>query len=72
MISRQCFDKHYRSGLLDEDDAMDRNNFRNIGRLAEVRFERSSFAFLDGLGRNWHQALAYFKRDALASQAAGD
>jgi hypothetical protein len=29
----------------------DRNNFCNIGRLAEVRFERVRFGFLDRLGK---------------------
>ena len=27
------------------------NNFCNIGRLAEVRFQRARFGFLDGLSR---------------------
>jgi multidrug resistance efflux pump len=38
----------------------DRNSFCNIGRVAEVRFERSGFAFLDGLGRTLKQLVAYF------------
>lgn len=37
---------------LPKDGAMaDRNNFCNIGRLAEVRFQRVGFGFLDRLGK---------------------
>ncbi len=37
---------------LPQDAAMaDRNNFCNIGRLAEVRFQRAHFAFLDRLSK---------------------
>ncbi len=37
---------------LPQDEAMaDRNNFCNIGRLAEVRFQRVHFGFLDGLSQ---------------------
>jgi multidrug resistance efflux pump len=47
----------------------DRNSFCNIGRVAEVRFERSGFAFLDGLGRTLKQLVAYFT-PAVADPAA--
>ena len=53
-----------------DDTHMDRNNFCNIGRLAEVRFERSGLAFLDGLGRKLQQLASYFRRDAAVDQAA--
>jgi biotin carboxyl carrier protein len=56
-------------GLPQEDIQKDRNNFCNIGRLAEVRFERTGFALLDGLGRKLQQVVDYFKRDATANQA---
>ncbi len=37
---------------LPQDEAMaDRNSFCNIGRLAEVRFQRARFGFLDGLSK---------------------
>ena len=56
---------------LPQDDAQtDHNNFCNIGRLAEVRFERSGFAFVDGLGQKLQQLAGYFKRDAPLDQAA--
>lgn len=38
-------------GLPPDRAQVDRNSFCNIGRLAEVRFERSGFVFLDRLGR---------------------
>jgi multidrug resistance efflux pump len=38
-------------GLPDNDPEANRNSFCNIGRLAEVRFERSPFAFLASFGR---------------------
>jgi biotin carboxyl carrier protein len=48
-------------GLPQDDAQIDRNSFCNIGRLAEVRFQRSGFAFLDGLGRMLHGLAGYFK-----------
>lgn len=38
-------------GLTNEEDAADRTNFCNIGRLAEVRFPRDRFGALDRVGR---------------------
>jgi len=55
-------------GAPQDDVQKDRNNFCNIGRLAEVRFERAGFAFLDGLGRKLQQVVDYFQRDATANQ----
>ncbi|MGZ5866950.1 MAG: HlyD family efflux transporter periplasmic adaptor subunit [Xanthobacteraceae bacterium] len=38
-----------------------RNNFCNVGRLAEVQFERSGFAFVDDVGRKFRDLAGYFK-----------
>jgi multidrug resistance efflux pump len=38
-------------GLPQDEALADRNNFCNIGRLAEVRFERARFGLLERLGR---------------------
>jgi multidrug resistance efflux pump len=38
-------------GLPQDEAETDRNNFCNIGRLAEVRFDRVRFAFFDRLGK---------------------
>ncbi|MEA2979386.1 MAG: hypothetical protein QOF09_1209, partial [Alphaproteobacteria bacterium] len=48
-------------GLPEDDAKTDRNSFCNIGRLAEVRFQRSGLDFLDGLGRALHRLASYFK-----------
>jgi len=56
---------------LPKDDApADRNNFCNIGRLGEVRFQRSSFAFLDAWGQALEQFGSYLKRKFVADQVA--
>jgi multidrug resistance efflux pump len=58
---------------LPPDDEMqtDHSNSCNIGRLAEVRFQRSGFAFFDGLGRMFQNLAGYFgfgsKADRVAS-----
>jgi multidrug resistance efflux pump len=57
-------------GLPQEDATMDRKNFCNIGRLAEVRFERSGFAVLDGLNQKLQQLVGYFKRDTAIDHAS--
>ena len=57
-------------GLPDDGTATDRNNFCNIGRLAEVRFQRSGFALFDGLGRTVHELTRYFRRDAAPMRTA--
>jgi multidrug resistance efflux pump len=59
-------------GLPQDNAQTDRNNFCNIGRLAEVRFERSGFAFLDGLGQKLKQLAGYFKREAATAQATSN
>jgi multidrug resistance efflux pump len=57
-------------GLPQEDATMDRKNFCNIGRLAEVRFERSGFALLDGLNQKLQPLVGYFKRDTAIDHAS--
>jgi multidrug resistance efflux pump len=44
-------------------DDTGRNNFCNIGRLAEVQFERPGLAFLDNVERNLKSLAAHFRRD---------
>ena len=51
-------------GLSRDDAQNDRNSFCNIGRLAEVRFQRSGFAVFDGWGKTWQDFVGYFKREA--------
>jgi hypothetical protein len=41
----------------------DRNNFCNIGRLAEVRFQRAGLTFVDNLGRMLGRMAGYFRRE---------
>jgi len=49
---------------LPQDDAhADRNNFCNIGRVAEVRFQRAGFQFLGGLGRTLRDLAGPSKRE---------
>lgn len=56
---------------LPSDEALaDRNNFCNIGRLAEVRFQRSHFAFLDSLMRTFGLPTSLFERSAAAAIAS--
>jgi multidrug resistance efflux pump len=47
-------------GLPHDDPQADRNSFCNIGRIAEVRFQRAGFAFLDDLGS---YLVGYSKRE---------
>jgi multidrug resistance efflux pump len=58
-------------GLPPDTALTDRNNFCNIGRVAEVRFERSGFGLLDGIGRRLQQIVGYFKHTT-ADRAAGN
>jgi multidrug resistance efflux pump len=52
---------------LPQDAAMaDRNNFCNIGRLAEVRFRRARFGFIDGLSRVFSWRVSRLQEVALA------
>jgi multidrug resistance efflux pump len=59
-------------GLPQDDAQTERNNFCNIGRLAEVRFQRSGFSFLDGLGRKLQELAGYFKRGSAADRVASN
>lgn len=45
-------------GLPNDEDKTDRNSFCNIGRLAEVRFQRTSFALFEAIGRTLHNLFA--------------
>jgi multidrug resistance efflux pump len=58
---------------LPPDEAMgDRNTFCNIGRLAEVRFQRSHFTFLDSLTRAFGLQPSHLDQTASAGSIAGD
>lgn len=49
---------------LPEDDLQsDRNSFCNIGRLAEVRFQRDGLAFFDSMGQTWSRMVDYLRRE---------
>lgn len=47
------------------DADIDRNNFCNVGRLAEVRFERSGLVFLDEVGKKLQALAGYFKTEGV-------
>jgi HlyD family secretion protein len=53
-------------GLPEDETHTDRNNFCNIGRLAEVRFQRAGFAFVDSLGKTLKRLAGYFLRKTAA------
>ena len=55
-------------GLPEDDAQADRNNFCNIGRLAEVRFQRAGFAFLDSVGRSYDSSSVLLKPRPLTSR----
>ena len=59
-------------GLPRDDAQADRNSYCNIGRLAEVRFERASLALFDGLGRTLKQLVGYFRREAAVDRVASN
>jgi multidrug resistance efflux pump len=48
-------------GLPQSDSQNEHNNFCNIGRLAEVRFERAGFALFDRFGQVLHRLTGYFR-----------
>ena len=54
-------------GLPENETQSDRNNFCNIGRLAEVRFQRVGIGFLDGLGKELKRFAGYFVPKAATS-----
>lgn len=55
---------------LPDDAHADLSNYCNIGRLAEVRFKRSTFAFLDGIGTRLRQFADRFWLRAGAERVA--
>jgi hypothetical protein len=57
-------------GLPQDETNTDRNNFCNIGRLAEVRFERIGFGLLDSLGKQAKRLAGYLRLGAAADQLA--
>ena len=59
-------------GLPEDDAPSDRNSFCNIGRLAEVRFQRSGLAFLDGMGRALSRLVGYLKQEIVGHQVASN
>jgi hypothetical protein len=48
----------------------DRNNFCNIGRLAEVRFQRARFGFLDRIGEVFGWRTGRLDREAASKAVA--
>ena len=48
-------------GLPQSNSQNEHNNFCNIGRLAEVRFERAGFALFDRFGQVLHRLTGYFR-----------
>lgn len=57
-------------GLPQDETHTDRNNFCNIGRLAEVRFERVGFGLLDSLGKQAKRLAGYLWPSAAPDQLA--
>ena len=55
-----------------EDSQASRENFCNIGRLAEVRFQRSGFIFRSDWNGTLKKLVGYFKPKAAADQAASN
>jgi multidrug resistance efflux pump len=56
--------------LPNADAQIERNGFCNIGRLAEVRFQRSGFALLEIAGKKLQELADYFKPEAAAVEVA--
>jgi multidrug resistance efflux pump len=59
-------------GLPPDEALGNRNNFCNIGRLAEVRFQRSRFTFLDSLTRTFGSQSSHIGQTAAAGSVASD
>src|ERR1700722_16516905 len=55
-----------------EDSQTSRGNFCDIGRLAEVRFQRSGFTFLSGWDGTLKRLVGYFKHKTADDQAASN
>jgi multidrug resistance efflux pump len=58
--------------LPSDDSQTSRENFCNIGRLAEVRFQRSGFTFVSGWSGTLQKLVGYFKHRAADDQAASN
>jgi multidrug resistance efflux pump len=56
--------------LPDDAAQTDLSNYCNIGRLAEVRFKRGTFAFFDGVGEKLRQIADYFMPRAASERVA--
>jgi multidrug resistance efflux pump len=59
-------------GLPQDETQTDRNNFCNIGRLAEVRFQRVNLGFFDQVGKGLKRFAGYFGLKAAADSMAGN
>jgi multidrug resistance efflux pump len=57
-------------GLPQDDAAAGRNNFCNIGRLAEVRFQRVHFGFLDSLSKAFDGRIGHRDHETTAKAVA--
>jgi multidrug resistance efflux pump len=59
-------------GLPNNDPEANRNSFCNIGRLAEVRFQRSPFVFLASFGKALGQMVGYERRQVAVARDTGN
>lgn len=58
--------------LPDDSPQADLSNYCNIGRLAEVRFKRATFAFFDGIGRQLRQLADWFMPRSATDRVASN
>jgi multidrug resistance efflux pump len=58
--------------LPDDESQAEHNNFCNIGRLAEVRFQRAGLGLLDRMTKKLQSLADYLKHDAAADSIAGN
>jgi multidrug resistance efflux pump len=58
--------------LPDDESQADRNNFCNIGRLAEVRFQRAGLGLLGRLSKKLQSLADYLKHDAAVDSIASN
>ncbi len=56
----------------DDDLQTDRNSFCNIGRVAEVRFQRAGLVFLDGIERSLARFFNYVKHEIAGHRVASN
>jgi multidrug resistance efflux pump len=57
-------------GLPQDDAVADRNSFCNIGRLAEVRFQRMHFGFLDSLSKAFGRRIGRLDHESTSKAVA--